>query len=74
MPPPKRLGVRRADLHQPVGAVDRQRPEQDLIDEGENGSVGADAEPDRQNSDEGEGRRAAQCAGGVAQIGADEGE
>ena len=57
-----------------LGAIDRQRPEQDLIDKGEHGGVGADANRDRQNRDKREERRAAQHAEGVAQIGADEGE
>ena len=46
-----------------------QRPEEDGIDRAEDRGAGADAEGQRQRTDDGESRMAAQLAGGVAEIG-----
>ena len=46
--------VRLPDLHEPVRLVQRQRLEQDAVDDGEDGGVGADAERQREGGDQGE--------------------
>ena len=57
------------DLDQLVGALDRQRPQRHLVEEREHRRVGADAERDRDDRDEGEERRAGEAAGRQAQVG-----
>jgi hypothetical protein len=48
------------EQHEPAGLADRQRFEQDGVEEREDGSVGADAERQRQHSDDRESRLANQ--------------
>ena len=42
------------DRHHPGGIAERQRPQQDRVDDREDGGVGADAEGERQHDDRGE--------------------
>ena len=50
------------------GVLDRESREQDRVDEGEDGRVGADAQREREHRDRGEARRCAQQAPRVAQV------
>ena len=54
--------------HQLVRSLDRQLPEQDLIDEGKNCGVGADAKRQRENRDGCEQGAAAEPADGKTQV------
>ena len=55
-------------LDQPAGLAKRQRPQQHAIDDGKNGGVGADAERERQDGDEGKPGLAPQHTAGVADV------
>ena len=57
------------DLDQLGGPLHRQRPQRDLVQQGEHRGVGADAERDRDDRDDGEERRAGEAAGREAQVG-----
>ena len=51
------------------GVLHRQLPQQDLVDQREDGGVGADAQRQRQDRDGRKQRAAAQAADGKAEIG-----
>ena len=55
-------------LHEPIGVRVGQRPEQHAIDNAEHGSVGADAERDRQDGHRGEAGRPPERAQGVSDL------
>ncbi len=62
------LGVAIADGHEPLGIRIRQRAQEDGVDHGEDGGVGADAERQRDQRRGGEAGRAPQHAEAVAQV------
>ena len=55
-------------VDQPIGPLDRQRPEQQGVDEGEQCRVEADADRERGNGDQGERRAAPQPAQGKPDV------
>ena len=55
--------------HEPIGLVERQRPQQHRVDDAEDGGVGADAEREDRDHGDGERRRAEQDPEGVAEVG-----
>ncbi len=63
------FGVRGAHLHQLAGPRDRQRAQDDLVDEREDGGIGRDAKRHRQHGDGGKQRHPAEAADGVTQVG-----
>ncbi len=62
------LGWRRRDPHQLLGVGEGQRAQQERVHHAEDGNVGADAESENQNGDDGKARIAAQRAEGVLQV------
>ena len=58
-----------AQSHQSIGLVIGQRPQEHGVDDAEERDVGADAEREAENGDEGEARRLEQLPGGVAEHG-----
>ena len=60
------LGV---DVHQAVGAFDRQRPEEQRINDGEEGRIEADTDPQREDGDRREPGRAEQPLQRIADVG-----
>ncbi len=66
---PDRIGPRPVvEQHQPLGLADRERLQQDAVDEGEDRAVGADAEGERGHGDQRERGAAAQDAQTVAHV------
>ena len=57
-----------ADTVKACGIGDRQRAQQDALHQGEDGGVSADAESERDDRCDGEPRRLAQLAQGVAHV------
>jgi hypothetical protein len=55
-------GLRGAHAHQPVGFIERQRPEEHTVDDAEKRRAGADAERHRQDEDARQERRSAHQA------------
>ena len=63
---PRRARVHRRvrqEQHEPVGPFDRKRTQQQAVDDGEHGGVGADAERERQDDDGGDDGRRSQRRG-----------
>ena len=56
------------DEDEVLGLADRERMQDQLIDEGVDGGRGADAECEREQCSGGEARAAAECADGEAEI------
>ena len=56
------------DPHEALGVVERERTEQESVDDAENGGAGADAESDDKDGEGGESGIAAQGAEGIAQV------
>jgi hypothetical protein len=59
-------GVGVPEHHQPLRVSERQRPEQDGVDDAEDCGVGADAQRERQERDAGEGRLLEEGAESIA--------
>jgi hypothetical protein len=62
------LGIRAGDADEILGLGEWQRAKKNVIDETEDGGVGADAERESQGGDEGERGRLAEDAKGIAQV------
>ena len=56
-------------MHEAIGLVVRQRPDQHAVDHAEDGGRCADAERERQHGDDGEDALPAQRADGDAEVG-----
>ena len=62
------VGAEVAQPDQLLGMADRQRPQQRLIEQGENRGVGADAQRQRQHRNDGKARRLQQLANSVTKV------
>ena len=62
------LGVASENFREPSGFLDRKRVEEDGVDDGEDGGVGADAESERKNGDKGEARAFLEHTEAAAQV------
>jgi hypothetical protein len=67
-PAGRSLPARRVDAHQLVRRGERQGPQRQGLDDAEDQRVGADAQGQREDGDEGEARALAQQAGGVPDV------
>ncbi len=63
-----RRGLVSVDVHQLLRAIDGERAVEDRVDDAEDGAVDPDAERQGENRDDGEARRAAEAAKGVAGV------